>query len=153
MQLVQSYLCLLFLYLYMNNDLITINKKALIFAKDEAGKILITPQAEAEIIKILEAQKLIEDILDYTKELLSRGMTEAHLKKVVGEKIVVSNRLYGERYAITELTDGQFTKEVKYLKPDANAIDAYVEKTGSLPEEVNLKERNPKASISWVEGK
>lgn len=133
------------------NDIITIDKKSIVLAKDEGGNLTFTPQAKVEIEKILYVKKLIEEIYSQVQDKLTEEMNKQKIKKIVAGNIIVSKRFYGERYQIDdkESVDEKFTKVVEWVKPDAEAIEKYVEEnTGELPEGISLKARSEKASIS-----
>ena len=131
-------------------DIIQINTNEIILAQDGAGNLTLTPQAKNEIEKILTVKKLIEDIYDSVQEKLMEEMNKANLKKIVAGNIVVSKRFYGERYQIDNKynVDEKFTKVVEWVKPDAEAIEKYVEENGELPSSISLKERSEKATIT-----
>lgn len=132
------------------NDIVTIDKKVIVLAKDNAGNLTLTLEAKTEIEKILTVKKLIEEIYDSVQEKLTEEMNKANLKKIVAGNIIVSKRLYGERYQIDDkkTVDEKFTKIVEWVKPDADAIEKWVEQNGELPTGVSLKPRSEKASIA-----
>ena len=135
----------------MADSIITINKEAIILSRDQAGDIILTQEAEGELRKVLEFKKLAEEVYEWVQDKLSEAMSQQKIKKIVSGNLVVSQRLFGERYAIQESTEETYTKEVAYKKANAEEIDKYVENHGDLPEGVTLKERSLKATISTRE--
>lgn len=134
------------------NDLdkpITINPQAIILARDKAGDLTLTQEAEVELRKVLEFKKLAEEIYDHVQAKLGQAMDEQKLKKIVSGNIVVRYSTFGERYSVDESTDEKYTKPVSYIKADSAAIDKAIEETGELPTGVRLKERSSKATISY----
>lgn len=130
------------------NELITINPQELILAKDEAGNILLTPEAKNELEKILYMKKLIEDVYEYAQTRLTEEMQKQNIQKVVAGNVTVLKRFFGERYVVAEDAPDEFKKEVKWIKANAESIDEYVEKNGELPSGVSLKDRVEKVSIT-----
>lgn len=134
------------------NDLdkpITINPQAIILARDKAGNLALTQEAEVELRKVLEFKKLAEDVYDFVQAKLGDAMNEQKLKKIVSGNIVVRYSTFGERYIVSEGTDEKYTKEVTYRKANADEIDKAIQETGELPEGVKLKDRSSKATISY----
>ena len=134
------------------NDLdkpITINPQAIILARDKAGDLTLTQEAEVELRKVLEFKKLAEDVYDFVQAKLGQAMDEQKLKKIVSGNIVVRYSTFGERYQVDESTNEKYTKEVVYRKANSAEIDKVIEETGELPEGVKLKERSSKATISY----
>jgi predicted transcriptional regulator len=132
----------------MNNSIITIDTKALVLAKDKAGEIILTQNAEVELVKILEAKKLIDEIISYVEDKLNTEMGKISLKKIVGHNIIVTKRLTGQIYGIEDKTKAKnYLKEVKYDMADSEKIKAQYNKTGKLPTGVFFKDRTESVSI------
>jgi len=133
----------------MKNDIITLNVPEILLLK-KGKDITLTVQAKEELEKILYFKKLIEDIYESVQDKLSIEFEKSKLKKVVAGNIVISKRFYGERYAILnkEDVDIEYTKVVKWVKPDAEKIEKYLTEKNELPRGVSLKERAEKVSIT-----
>jgi hypothetical protein len=133
------------------NDIVTIDlgkldkekTTGLVLAKD--GSLAL--EAENELKKILETRDLIEKVLDFVKERLGEEMTARKLIKVKGGSLTISKRVFGSRYSLGENPNVDFTQPVNYLKPNIDAIDAFVAEKGELPSGINLREREEKISI------
>ena len=133
------------------NDIVTIDlgkldrekPTGLVLAKD--GSLAL--EAENELNKILDTRDLLDKIIDFVKERLGEEMTARKLIKVKGSSLTVSKRSFGGRYSLGENPSVDFTQEVKYNKPNIEAIDAFVAEKGSLPEGINLRDREEKISI------
>ncbi len=136
------------------DDLIIINPKELILAKDESGKFLVSQAAEAELVKLCEAKKLIDALIEQVKLQMGIAMEGENLKKVEGERVKIMKRFYGERYVIVDeeeaLKSGFAKKETK-IRADAEAIDKYEEETGQIPTCVALKPRTESVSIDYAD--
>lgn len=131
------------------NDLVTIDLKEFGIIKQKAGEPMLTANAEVELKKVLDLRKFAEELYDFVQNKLGEAMDAHKVKKIIAGEIVVHYGYHGERYEVNkERVDSRFTKEVIWVKPNATEIDKYVEEKGELPEGVNLKERNAKASIS-----
>lgn len=131
-------------------DIITINTKALILARDKAGELTLTPQAGKEIEKILEVRTLVEEIYEYVQDKLSAEMEKEGLQKIKAGKVSVVRRYYGEKFELRDKdnVDEKFKKEVVWVKANSEEIDKYLQETGQLPTGVSKKERTEKATIT-----
>lgn len=132
------------------NDIVTINTKALILARDKAGELTLTPEAGKEIEKILYVRDLITQVYEFVQDKLTEEMNKQGLQKIKCGKISVVKRYYGNKFEITDQgkTDNRFKKEFVYTKPNAEEIEKFIEETGELPAGIIHKERNEKATIS-----
>jgi len=139
-----------------NTDIITLDKKELIFAKDEAGKFVITGSAEAYIEKLLAAQQLVEDLIEQAKLVIGVEMTKENLIKIQGGRLSILKRFYGERYEVLDrdfaLGQGLANEEIK-IKVDSKAVEEWIKKhEGQIPEGIKLRDRVKKVSISMKKG-
>ena len=132
------------------NDIITIDPAQLIVAQDSAGEITLTPEARHEIQKIITAKKMIDEVYARVEEVLGSAMEGMGLKKIVAGNIVVSRRLTGDRFEITNpnLVAENYTRKVIYVKPNADNIEAYVAEHGSVPPGIANKIRNSKTTFA-----
>lgn len=131
-----------------DTDLIVINKQDLILARDEANNILVTPDAEEAIRKVLELKKFAEELFSFMQDKLSQVMEEQKTKKIICGNLVIRNSLYGSRYKLGVGTEEKFIKKVEYNRIDPEAVDEYIEKEGKLPEGVILADRSKSVSIT-----
>ena len=135
----------------MQNDIVTIDlgkldkekTTGLVLAKD--GSLAL--EAENELKKILDTRDLLEKILEFVKERLGQEMTARKLIKVKGSSLTISKRVFGSRYSLGENTEEVFTQPVNYLKPNIEAIDAFVAEKNELPQGIVLRDREEKVSI------
>lgn len=126
---------------------IVIDTKILEVAKNKAGELVLTKDAEAELNKILEAKDLIDNILEYVKEKLGEEMEKRSLVKIKTGSLTVSKRFFGTRYQLGMDAPEEFKYSVVYDKPNIEAIDKYIEVKKELPKGVNLRTREEKVSI------
>jgi hypothetical protein len=115
----------------------------LVIAKD--GSLAL--EAENELKKILETRDLLDKIIEYVKERLGQEMGVRKLIKVKGGNLTISKRFFGTRYKLLEGATDDFKQQVVYDKPNTEAIDNFIAEKGSLPEGIELREREEKVSI------
>lgn len=132
------------------NDVITIDPNALVLARDNSGDLTLTAEARHELQKVLDFKKLADEVYAYVEQKLGDAMDEAGLKKLVAGNVTVSRRLTGERFEIVNKNQvgESFIKKVVYVRPDADAIEKFVEETGQVPAGVAVKERNKKTTLA-----
>lgn len=135
------------------NDLITVDPKQIQLYADEGGKLVFKKEAEAELIKLLELQKMIEEKVEMVKTMIAESgqSIDEGFKGVIGEKVRATFRLYGEKYTykmdyISQL--GDFLKEKIYYKVDSDKVDEYFKKEGKLPDGISEKPRSPSLTIT-----
>jgi hypothetical protein len=107
----------------------------------------LAKEAESELRKILDTQALLEEIVSYVKDLLSKEMAKNKLVKIKAGSITISRRQSGPRYRLTSGTKNDFINKVAYDTPNAESIDAFVTKHNELPSGVQLNERGDKVYI------
>lgn len=135
------------------NDIITIDPKQIQLYADEGGKLVFKKEAESELIKLLELQKMIEEKVEMVKTMIAESgqAIDDGFKGVIGEKIRATFRLYGEKYtyklnSVPDLKD--FLKEKIYYKVDSDRVDEYFKAEGKLPDGISEKPRSPSLTIT-----
>lgn len=119
----------------MDKLLQTINEIDL--TKVDGDKIIITPEAEDQIYKLLQAEKLIEDMKSRLKErFIEIAKQNPKLKRYEGSKVQVgymakrSKKITGDPAPEFVIVD---------KKPNTKAIDAYYNMSGELPTGIEEK--------------
>lgn len=131
---------------------ITIKEKDLI-VKD-GDKFLISKEGEKSLIKFLEFLKKVREIEEKLKELLKEKMKKEKITKVEGERVKIIRRFFGQKYKVKEpelVKQMGFGKVREYVLPDNEAIEVYLEKTGQLPEGIELNDKRQERVIISLE--
>jgi hypothetical protein len=137
-------------------DLIKIDPKQITIWAEESGKLIFKPEAEKAFDELLKHQKLVNE----TVENVLKGIKEAgeainpDFKGVKGEKYVIRKQQFGNRYTFKQAKAGQlgaFLKPVSYNTVNSEAVDAYLETVGELPEGIEYKDREYKMVIKEVD--
>lgn len=105
--------------------------------KVDGDKIVITPEAEEQIDKLLMAEKLIADMKNRLKErFIKIAKQNPKLKRYEGSKVQV-----GYMAKRTKKIVGDPAEEYVIVdkKPNTKAIDAYYNLTGELPTGIEEK--------------
>jgi hypothetical protein len=136
---------------------ITIDLDKLELISKNADKILFSKEGEEEIVKIIEAQEKLEEILKKAKETIEQKALQINpnFKSVEGDKIKVSYRYFGQKYyleedKLNEIPAEFYTKEIiTKFKVNSDAVENFVEKNGGLPYGVIAPERKKTLTISY----
>lgn len=121
---------------------------------DDAGNIILTPEAESSIIQLLEIQESIEEAIKLAKDNIEKQALKfnANFNSVASDNLRVGYRVFGSKYKIDEsridsVPKGLYRTEVKYsVIPDE--VDKYVDEHGSLPLGVEEPERKKQITIT-----
>lgn len=135
------------------NDLITVNPSQIKAYADEGGKLVFKKEAEEELIKLLDLQKLIEEQIELVKTMIAESgqAIDPGFKGVIGERVRATFRLYGEKYTykMASVPDlAEFLTEKTYYKVNSDKVDAYFKEHGKLPDGISEKPRSPSLSIT-----
>ena len=133
---------------------LTINLDDLVKLTKDGSKIILDPQAEESILKLLKAQAQIEKALEELKsKIAEEGLKhDESFKSVESDKVRIWYRFYGGRYEIDkgrleEIPESLYKKTIRYY-PNAKAIDEYTAQGDKdLPLGIIEKERAKKLSI------
>ena len=134
--------------------IITVNTAVVNDIAEEAGKLVMNPKAEAELVKLLQLKELVDSTYERVKDVISKS-GEAIMPGftgVIGEKIKCTYRVYGGKYQIVDplMAEGFVTSKPKY-DVDTKKIDAYAKEHGVLPPGITERERAKTLSISLKE--
>lgn len=124
----------------------------------ESGKLVFKPEAEAELIKLLELQEKIDEAVKTVKQTIAEA-GESILPEftgVQGSKIKCIYRAYGSKYGLDkdqpDLNE-KFYKTSTRLNADAKAIEDHMKETGKTPSGVFENPRTKTLSISFIKQK
>lgn len=111
---------------------ITITKKELDLIVKQGSEWSISKNAEEYIDKLATLKDWIDEAFEELKKNLVSQIanSEPTLRTIRGKTYTAFLRPYGDKYKTTNL---EYQKEIKYLRPDIEKIDAYKEKEGHVP--------------------
>lgn len=137
----------------MSNDFtkpITIDLSEVVTAKDKAGGITLTRDAETELVKILEARSFIEQLYEQVQTVLSDEMQKHNLKRISAGSVIISKRLTGAKFQIDDYkeVDPALINKSEYIRPNSEAIEEFINNTGSFPSGISLKARGETVVIT-----
>lgn len=133
---------------------VTINTDKIKVMADDAGNIILTPEAESSIIQLLEIQESIEDAMKLAKDNIEKQALKfnPNFNSVASDNLRVGYRVFGSKYRIDESRLSSVPKElykteVKY-SPVPGEIDKYVDEKGTLPLGIEEPERKKQITIT-----
>ncbi len=120
-------------------DEITIKKKDLEILAKEGGKWILSKEGEEYIEKLTILQDWLDEAMEETKARILECVKKNNpdLTTIRGKKHTAFIRGYGDKYIFTvtpEFVNKEFAQEIKYIRPDFEAIRGYKNKYGKLPE-------------------
>jgi hypothetical protein len=117
------------------------------------GKVALTANTEKELIKLLEARRVIDVILDAFKEGIAEDMENNNINLIERGSIKITRSVNGRRFSLDpdKPVDAQFIQNVSYQMPNSKAVDKYLETEGSLPDGIIGNARKQKVDIELVE--
>jgi len=120
----------------------------------DADKILLEPEAEETLLRLLDIERQITEAIKAAKVKLEETALSINpnFKAVVGEKITVGYQYFGgQRYAVDETLIAKIpsgiVKEVVKHEVDIDALEDYEKSHGQLPYGIIAKDR--KKAISF----
>lgn len=120
---------------------ITVDLDEIKLLAGKADKLLLDPSIEVDLVKLLDLQAQIEEVIDEAQKKIevTALALNPNFKSVEGDMVKASYRAYGQKYYLEEdkidqVPEVMFTKEVitKY-RPNSETIDVWIEKNGGLP--------------------
>lgn len=130
---------------------IELNLAELAVAKEGGKSFLMNPKAEEYILKIIEAQEILDKMMDEVKAVLGNLMDKQDMLKVDGNQVYALKQFFGARFEMTdpEKAEAQgFAETSKSYKLDSKAVEKYAkEHEGKMPEGVALRDRVATVSI------
>lgn len=136
------------------SDLITIDPNEIAIFAEEGEKFVFRGDAEEHLIRLIEAQKMIEELMERVKVGIAKAgeTVNPNFKGVIGDKVRCTYRQYGRKYKFVlnkkeELAPFLIAKE--WLNIDTDKVDAYLEEVGELPDGIYEADREHKLSIIY----
>ena len=139
----------------MKDKDIVIKRKDLTPLVTEGGKLVFNKKAEVAIVALLDHYREVGEAIDSLKKTIAEAgqSISPDFKGVVGEKVKAVYRLYGDRYEYDKSRKEElmpFLKLINWYKLSPEKVDEYVEQTGTVPDGIILKEREPVISLTLV---
>lgn len=125
----------------------------------KADGIFFGPKGESTLVKLLEAQKAVEDAIDAAKIVLetAAGRLDPNFASIQGDKIKVSYRYFGAKYYLDETlvdkVDPELYKVIKRYNANAKAIETWVEEHKGMPQGVREVERKKQITFAMKGGR
>lgn len=133
---------------------ITIDTDKIAQLVEDSGKIFLNPEAEQNLIELLEAQKMLEDALTEAKaKIEEEGLKiNPNFKGIQADDIRIGYRYFGAEYRIDEayadkLPEELVNKKVTY-SVNNQELKNYVEMHKGLPLGIVANERKKTITIS-----
>ena len=119
---------------------------------EEGGNFLFKPQAENELLKLIELKELIDKTLEEVKEKIAEAglSVNPNFRGVIGEKLRCIYRAYGGKYRYDwqrKQICEPFLKRREYFSVDTDKVEAYEKEVGELPDGIMESDRENKLSI------
>lgn len=135
-------------------SLITVDPKEIALLAEEGDKFVFKAEAEDHLIKLLEAQKMIEEAVDSVKKGIAQAgeSVNPNFKGVIGDKVRCTYRQYGKKYKFVlnkreELEP--FLIEKVWYNIDTGKVEEYLKEVGELPDGIYEADRDHQLSISY----
>lgn len=136
------------------SNLIQINKDEIYDLQIAGSKIIMTPEAEEQLMRLLALQQLVNDAVEEVKENIQAEANKImpNFKGIVGEDVKIMHRAYGGKYSFKkenlEVIDKSFVKQQVRYTVDSKEVDKFVKDNNDLPAGINEAFRSPKLSIT-----
>jgi hypothetical protein len=138
----------------MNKNKIIINFEDLPVLIENGNKILLNPQGEEFLLKLLKLQKQVEHAIDFCKDKLTTAIQEVNpdLTSITSDNVKVMYRMYGSKYGIDnnliEFLNKRFytTKTTYQLNP--REVEKEISETGVIPTGIKINDRKKTVSIT-----
>lgn len=124
---------------------------------EQGSNIVATPDAEAALVKLLQAKIQIEAAIKRASKIIEEKALELNpnFSSIRSDLVKVFYKAYGSKYAIDESKVHFLPKEVLKTKishtVDTKALETFAkEHNGNLPDGIIVKERKKSISISLV---
>jgi hypothetical protein len=136
-----------------NTNIITVNLYAVNIMSEKGGKFVFEKEAEDSLLKLLNLNELLEQMLKKVKEKIEAdGLSlDENFKGVKGEFVSAIYKLYGEKYTFApEMLEvcKPYLKEKVTYKVDSELVDKFFEENGALPEGIRLVARSKTISLT-----
>jgi len=122
----------------------------------DADKIFMKPEAEENLVQLLEIQTQVEAAIVEVKAKLEATalQIDPNFRSIQSDLIKVHYRSFGQRYYVDELQKNLapkelYTEETKVVyKVDAKAVEKWIKENNGMPAGISEVERQKKLTIS-----
>lgn len=133
-------------------DIIKINPNDIKILAKEGEKFIFKPKAEESLIKLLELQTFINDVVEQVKDQIAKAGQDVNpnFKGVIGDRIRCIYRAYGGKYKYDwgkKSNLEAFLKQKTIYTVDADKVEKYFKEVGELPDGITESDRENKLSI------
>ena len=137
----------------MGKELITIDTSKIKALATDGEHFVFKPGSEKALLELKKYRDWINDVYDKTLEQIGNAgkVANPNFKGVIGENVRCVYRKYGAKYKYEwkELYRLEpFIKRKEWITVDADAVDAYANEVGELPEGIYSPDREPKLSLT-----
>lgn len=138
----------------MNKNKIIINFEDLPVLIENGNKILLNPQGEEFLLKLLKLQKQVEHAIDFCKDKLTTAIQEVNpdLTSITSDNVKVMYRMYGSKYGIDnnliEFLDKKFYTTKTTYQLNTSEVEKEISETGVIPTGIKINERKKTVSIT-----
>lgn len=136
---------------------LTIDLEKLQLATDEAGQIILDPSGEENLIKLLDAQEKIDDLITKAKARIEEEMlkVDPNLTTVIGRDVRIGYRFFGKKFEPVEGLEQEIpgeivTKVIKY-ELDSKKVEDWEKEHGIMPEGVMVRNRKKAVTFSRLD--
>lgn len=131
----------------MDKNIVKIDLSKVILAKDKAGQIVFTKDAEEELQNLMYAKRTVDAIYDFVQDKISDEMEKQNILKIVTSHFSIVRRVFGKKYALDGEANDEFKKEISYFTVNSDTVNQYFAEHGELPQGIIMKGREEKIVI------
>jgi hypothetical protein len=131
---------------------ITIKPDEIKILAQEGESFLFKPQAEEQLIKLLELQELINQTVEDVKNAIAEAgkSVNPNFKGVIGDRVRCVYRAYGGKYSYDWNKKSilePFLKHRDTYSVESGKVEEYLKSVGELPDGISESDRENKLSI------
>ena len=135
-----------------NTNIIKINPNDIEILAEEGDKFIFKPSAEEALVKLLELQKYINEVVENVKNNIAEAgqSINPNFKGVIGDKVRCIYRSYGAKYKYDwakRLQAMPFLIEKTSYSVDSKKVEDYLKEVKELPEGILDANRTNQLSI------
>ena len=134
---------------------VSINPATLVKTAEDGREIIINPNAEEALLKLLAIQREVNDTVEAVKSEIERRALEfnPNFRAIKGERVKITYSASGAKYKATgealRHAPKYWTKKVTWSL-NTKALDEHLAKRGNLPNGISSVERKKTIRISEV---
>lgn len=135
-------------------DIVKVNMDDVKILVEKGKDIIVTPEAEASILKLLALQEAVDAAVERMKAMIAEEGQKynQNFTSIRGEQVKIMYREYGGKYSydatrINDIPKTLYTPKVS-ISLITKEIDKWAEEHGGLPFGINEAQRSKTLSIS-----